>query len=556
MVDAELAPFRRSGNVRRFSQISRVLVRHGFGFVFDVRRDRREKKGLQEFLAPNFGVRLRRALDDLGPTFVKFGQVLSTRSDILPEGVLSELQRLQDTARPMPAGVAQRIIERELGAPVDEVFASFDPVPLGSASIGQVHKAVLRSGEIVAVKVQRPEAPSRVAGDLELMRDFAAFLNRRFGRGLFVDVGGLVAEFEVVIRRELDFSAEAENARRFAANFAGTQVVIPGVYLDLSTSRVLTEEFIEGTRFRDIRPLSMRPSERRRVATMGADAIFKMAFEDGFFHGDPHPSNLLLTPSGDLALLDFGMVGYMSQGDIDALSRLFIAVIQRDASAALRGLEHLGVGYATEIRGDLVRDLREFLNKYSGLSVGEVTLGQALSELIALARRYRLRMPPVFPLLTKALVTAEGLARSIDPTINVYEVARPYAQRLLSERFRPRSVAEVVGERAVEYARYAEEMPDQISLIMTEFADGEIEVQLEHGGLDELFSMVDVLANRVVFAIVTAAMYVGSAMLGAFNVAGPDVPLTGAPLITILGFTIALIQTAILLTVIFRSGRL
>ena len=409
----------RSGNFRRFSQISRVLVRHGYGFVFDVRRDRREKKGLQEFLAPNFGVRLRRTLDDLGPTFVKFGQVLSTRSDILPEGVLSELQKLQDTAKPMPAGVAQEIVEGELGAPVDEVFASFDPVPLGSASIGQVHRAVLRGGERVAVKVQRPEAPLRVGGDLELMRDFATFLDQRFGRNLFVDVRGLVAEFEVVISRELDYTAEAENARRFAADFAGTQVIIPEVYLGLSTSKVLTEEYIEGTKFRDIRPLVLSPSERRRVATMGADAIFKMAFEDGFFHGDPHPSNLLLTPGGDLALLDFGMVGFMSQGDIEALSGLFIAVIQRDAPAALRALERLGVRYATEIRGDLIRDLREFLNKYSGLSVGEVTLGQALSELIALARRYRLRMPPVFPLLTKALVTAEGLARTIDPTINV-----------------------------------------------------------------------------------------------------------------------------------------
>jgi ubiquinone biosynthesis protein len=554
--NGELFRARRPGNLRRFSQISRVLVRHGFGFVFDVRRDRREARGLQQLLAPNFGVRLRRTLDDLGPTFVKFGQVLSTRSDILPEGVLSELQKLQDTVKPMPAGVAQQIIERELGAPVDEVFASFDPVPLGSASIGQVHKAVLSGGETVAVKVQRPEAPARVAGDLELMRDFAAFLDRRFGRGLFVDVSGLVAEFEVVVRRELDYSAEAENARRFAANFAGTRVVIPAVFLDLSTPRVLTEEFIDGTRFRDIRPLSFTPSERRRVATMGADAIFKMAFEDGFFHGDPHPSNLLLTPSGDLALLDFGMVGYMSQGDIEALSRLFIAVIQRDASAALRGLERLGVGYATEVRDDLVRDLREFLNKYSGLSVGEVTLGQALSELVALARRYRLRMPPVFPLLTKALVTAEGLARSIDPTINVYEVARPYAQRLLSERYRPEAVVESLEEHALEYARYVEDYPEQIRLLLTEIADGELEVQLEHGGLDELFGSVDVLANRLVFAVVTAALFIGSAMLGAFDVAGPDVPLLGAPLISFLGFTLSLILAAILFTTIFRSGRL
>ncbi len=204
MVNGGPPPAAPSGNLRRFSQIGRVLVRHGFGFVFDVRRDRREKKGLQEFLAPNFGARLRRTLDDLGPTFVKFGQLLSTRSDILPEGVLSELQKLQDTVRPMPAGLAQAIIGRELGAPVEEIFTRFDPEPLGSASIGQVHRAVLRSGEVVAVKVQRPEAPGRVGSDLELMRDFADFLDRRFGSRILIDVRGLVAEFETVIRRELD----------------------------------------------------------------------------------------------------------------------------------------------------------------------------------------------------------------------------------------------------------------------------------------------------------------------------------------------------------------
>jgi len=546
----------RSGNLRRFSQISRVLVRHGFGFVFDVRRERREKKGLQEFLAPNFGVRLRQTLDDLGPTFVKFGQVLSTRADILPDSVLFELQKLQDTVKPMPAGVAQAIVERELGAPVSEVFTRFDPEPLGSASIGQVHRAVLRDGEVVAVKVQRPEAPGRVESDLELMREFADFLDRRFGRRIFVDVRGLVAEFETVIRRELDYTAEAENARRFAANFAETPVVIPQVHLEYSTSRVLTLEYIEGTRFRDIQPLLLSPSERRRVASMGADAIFKMAFEDGFFHGDPHPGNLILTPQGELALLDFGMVGYMSRGDIEALSRLFIAVVQRDAAAALRGLESLGVRYAAEVRGDLERDLREFLNKYSSLSVGEVTLGQALSELISLARRYRLRVPPVFPLLTKALVTAEGLARAIDPTINVYEVAQPYARRLLTERLKPEAVLEATRERAFEYAGYVEDYPEQIRLLLQELADGEMEVQLEHGGLDELLGKVDVLANRIVFAVVTGALLLGSCMLGALNKGGPGVPYLGVQLVSFLGFTLSVIMGCFLLFIIFRSGRL
>jgi ubiquinone biosynthesis protein len=545
-----------SGNLRRFSQIGRVLVRHGFGFVFDVRRDRREKKGLQEFLAPNFGVRLRQTLDDLGPTFVKFGQLLSTRSDILPEGVLSELQKLQDTVRPMPAGAAQAIVKRELGAPVEEVFTRFDPDPLGSASIGQVHRAVLRGGQIVAVKVQRPEAPGRVAADLDLMREFADFLDRRFGPRLFIDVRGLVAEFETVIRRELDYNAEAENARRFAANFAETPVVIPKVYLEYSTSRVLTLQYIEGTRFGDIRPLLLAPAERRRVASMGADAIFKMAFEDGFFHGDPHPGNLILTPQGNLALLDFGMVGYMSRGDIEALSRLFIAVVQRDGAAALRGLEALGVRYSTEVRGDLERDLREFLNKYSGLSVGEVTLGQALSELISLARRYRLRVPPVFPLLTKALVTAEGLARAIDPTINVYEVARPYARRLLLERYDPEAVLEGARERTLEYARYVEDYPEQVRQLLTAVSDGELEVQLMHGGLDELIGEVDVLANRLVFAVVTGALLLGSCMLGAFEHGGPGVPYLGVPIISFVGFTLSMIMGSILLAVIVRSRRL
>jgi ubiquinone biosynthesis protein len=554
--DARVYSGSRRENLVRFSQIGRVLVRHGFGFVFDVRRGRREKRGVEELLAPNFGARLRRSLEDLGPTFVKFGQLLSTRSDVIPEGILVELQRLQDTAAPISLEAAQAVIERQLGAPVGKVVAALDPAPLGSASIGQVYEAWLHGGERVAVKVQRPEAQRRVEADLALMRDFAALLDARFGDKIFIDVKELVAEFEGVIRRELDYEAEAQNARRFAINFAGTPVKIPRVYTELSTRRVLTMEFIEGTRFHDLRPLLLPPAERRRVATLGAEAIFKMAFEDGFFHGDPHPGNLILTPQGELALLDFGMVGFMSRGDIEALSRLFIAVIQRDAAAVLRGLEGLGVRYSAELRGALVQELREFLYKYSGLSVGEVTLGQALSELISLARRYRLSMPPVFPLLTKALVTAEALARSIDPTINVYEIAQPYARRLLLERYEPGLLLERSQERALEYARYIEEFPEQIRQLLTELEDGELEVKLNNRGLEELTGEVDVLANRLVFAVVTGGLLIGSSFIGAFATGGPQVPLLGVPLVAFIGFALALVMAAILLTIIFRSRRL
>ena len=540
----------------RFSQIGRIFIRHGFGFVFDVRRGRREKRGLEELLAPNFGVRLRRALDDLGPTFVKFGQLLSTRSDIIPGEVLVELQKLQNTAAPITLEAAQAVIERELGVPTEKLFAGFDPVPLGSASIGQVYKGRLHGGESVAVKVQRPEARERVEADLALMKDLAALLDARFGSRIFIDVPGLVAEFEGVIRRELDYGAEAQNARRFAVNFAGTPVKIPEIYTELSTTEVLTMEFIEGTRFQHLRPLLLTPTERRRVATMGAEAIFKMAFEDGFFHGDPHPGNLVLTPEGELALLDFGMVGFMSRGDIEALSRLFIAVIQRDAAAALRGLEGLGVRYTPEVREDLVQDLRAFLYKYSGLSVGEATLGQALSELISLVRRYRLSLPPVFPLLVKALVTAEGISRSIDPTINVYEVARPYASRLLRERYEPGFLLQRSQERALEYARYLEDYPEQVRQLLTALEDGELEVQLNNRGLDELVGEVDVLANRLVFAVVTGALLIGSSLLGAFATGGLQVPYLGVPVVPFVGFTMAVVMATLLLVVIYRSRRL
>jgi ubiquinone biosynthesis protein len=222
----------------------------------------------------------------------------------------------------------------------------------------------------------------------------------------------------------------------------------------------------------------------------------------------------------------------------------------------LHGLERLGVRYAPEVRGDLVQELREFLFKYSGLSVGEVTLGQALSEVISLVRRYRLSMPPVFPLLTKALVTAEALSRSIDPTINVYEIARPYASRLLRERYEPAALLERSQERALEYARYLEDYPEQLRELLTALEDGELEVKLNNRGLDQLIGEVDVLANRLVFAIVTGALVVGSALLEAFPSGGPQVPYLGFHVVSLGGFTLALVMAVILLLVIFRSRRL
>jgi ubiquinone biosynthesis protein len=219
-------------------------------------------------------------------------------------------------------------------------------------------------------------------------------------------------------------------------------------------------------------------------------------------------------------------------------------------------LEGLGVRYVLEVREELVQELREFLYKYSGLSVGEVTLGQALSELVSLARRYRLSMPPVFPLLTKALVTAEGISRSIDPTLNVYEVARPYANRLLRGRYEPEALLERSQERALEYARYLEDYPEQIRQLLTELEDGALEVRLRHGGLDELVGEVDVLANRLVFAVVTGALLIGSSLLGAFATGGPQVPYLGVPVVAFAGFTLALVMATLLLAVIYRSGRL
>ncbi len=333
-------PQRRIG---RLSEIGRVATRHGFGYMIDRRR------GNDETHLSDRGRRLREMLDELGPTFVKFGQLLSTRPDVMPPDVIAELRSLQDDVTPFAFAEVRRVVEQEMGLELEQAFLTFDEKPVAAASIGQVHRATLPTGDDVVVKVQRPDAPRQIESDLQLMRSAARVVRERVRALDFIDAEALVDEFGRSIRQELDYQHEARNAETFRRNFGdSTEVAVPKVIWRYSSARVLTLEFLEGTQFADLDLESRSPEQRRELAYRMTDAWMTMIFRHGFFHGDPHPANILLLDDGRIGLVDFGLAGRLTAEDMSRLTRLFIDAATENVQALPRRLSELGLQYPKE----------------------------------------------------------------------------------------------------------------------------------------------------------------------------------------------------------------
>ena len=428
----------------RLSEITQVAARHGFGYLFERRRfDLRpwrlsdeERDRAAEGSAR--GQRLREMLDELGPTFVKFGQLLSTRPDVVPPDIVYELRKLQDDVRPFPFEEVERMIEAELGLTIDRAFLEFEPQPIAAASIGQVHRAVLPDGRAVAVKVQRPNAPRQIDADLELMYQAARFVRPRVHALRFIDTVALVDEFARSIRAELDYGAEARNAERFRRNFAGHPGVrVPEVIRDYSGARVLTLELLEGVQLADVPVAEHSIEERRRLAYRIAEVWMTMIFRHGFFHGDPHPANILVLADDCVGLVDFGQAGKLTADDMTKLTRLFIDAARENVDALPRRLADLGVHYPREREREFRNELRELYEQYYGTRLNEIDPMRLLREALGVIYRMNLRLPSRFVMLDKAIATLGAVGMEIYPDFNVFEVARPYARELMLERFTP-----------------------------------------------------------------------------------------------------------------------
>jgi len=547
-------------NLGRLSEIAQVAVKHGFGYFFETHRltdllPGRERDTLNGVPSER-GKHLREMLDELGPTFVKFGQLLSTRPDIVPPDILLELQSLQDDVRPFPYEDVERVINEDLELSVEQLFTEFETTPVAAASIGQVHRATLPNGHRVAVKVQRPNAPRQVEADLALLYQAARLARERVRALDFIDARQLVDEFARSIRQELDYRLEARNAETFHHRFSGhPHVRIPRVYWSYTRARVLTLELLEGIQLADLPQDAWEMEERRRLAYLMTETWMTMIFRHGFFHGDPHPANIFVLDEGSvIGLVDFGQVGKLTDDDMSKLTRLFIDAANERVDALPRRLAELGVRYPREREEEFLAELREMYYRYYGASLAEIDPLQVIREAFQLIYRLNLRLPTRFVMLDKAIATLGSVGIDLYPDFNVFEVARPYARNLMLERYTPQRMLKRGQAEAIELARIARDMPYQVHDFLEEIRDGQIEVGFVHKGLDEFMRKLDVAFNRLVIALVVVGGLIGSSLIGIFSTKGPLI--AGVNFLSFVGFVLSGGLGLWLLWGVLRSGRL
>ncbi|RME29364.1 MAG: AarF/ABC1/UbiB kinase family protein [Deltaproteobacteria bacterium] len=505
----------------RLREIGVVLARHGFGQAARLAGLDVEGGGISHKLP--LGRRLRMVLADLGPTFVKLGQILSVRPDIVPRDVMEELATLQDDVPPADPAELRQLLERELGAPVDQRFQVFDPEPLASASIAQVHRAVLRDGTEVAVKVQRPGIEERIRSDLHILYTLAQLLQGSLELpGLYTPVG-IVREFDAALTRELDFIQEAQAATRFRSLFAGNaDVTAPRIFEEWSTRRLLVMELIEGRRIVEFEGTADAEPIMDKVIA----ATYAQVFDHGFFHGDPHPGNLLVTPEGRIAYLDFGITGQLTGEMQDTLVQLFLALVFQDAESLALGLYRAG---ATEGRVDLKGfrgEIARLMAKYHGASLGQLSEAASLVEFVQVAARYRIRLVPEYAVLARATSLLDGLARRMLPDVDIVERVKPYAQRLLGSRLSPeRLTGDTI--RLLQHAQVAaRDVPLQLNQLMLDLERGNMTLTIRDAEGDKIREDLRHVGTRVAIAAVAGALVVADAiMLAAWGPAPFGVPI-------------------------------
>jgi ubiquinone biosynthesis protein len=544
----------RRTQIARVREIAQVAAKHGFGYAFE-RRPRGGGDGEPDMSLEARGRHLREMLDELGPTFVKFGQLLSTRPDIVPPDIVAELQKLQDDVRPVAYAEIERTIQAELGLTIEQAFLEFDEVPTAAASIGQVHRAVLPNGDRVAVKVQRPNAPRQIESDLALLNQAARLAKERVRALDFIDAEQLIDEFARSIRLELDYRAEARNAEAFHRNFAGDETVrIPRVYWSYTRERVLVLELLVGVQLADIDVHAMSEAARRELVYRIAETWMTMIFRHGFFHADPHPANVFVLAGGTIGLVDFGQAGKLTEEDISRLTRLFIDAANERVDMLPRRVADIGVRYPREREEEFAAELQDVYYRYYGVSLAEVDPMAVVREAFELIYRLNLRLPTRFVLLDKAIATLASVGIEIYPDFNVFEVAKPYARSLMIERFSPQRLFSRAQKESSELAYIAAAMPRQIHDFLEEVRDGQIEVGFVHKGLDEFMHKVDVAFNRLVVALVVVGGLIGSSLIGIFSTHGPYV--AGVNFLSFIGFLLSGALGIWLLWGVIGSGRL
>lgn len=547
----------------RYREIAVALIRHGFGYMVEemgltrvlrmpigwIRSERPETKTL--------GERIRLVMEALGPTFIKLGQLASTRSDLLPSGVIKELSKLQDDVPPFEAEEARRIVELELGGSIEDVMSDFSEQPIAAASIGQVHSAKLvENGRRVAVKVQRPGVKKQVARDLEILHDLVSLGEKRWEWVTRYQVPQLVEEFSRSMEAEMDYTAEARNMERIAKQFnQDPHIHVPDVFWDFTSERVLTMSFVEGVKPTDRDYLEQRGYDVKEIASRIVNAVLNQVFIGGFFHADPHPGNLLIMKDGSITFLDFGMVGRLSPDMREYLSSLVIALMRQDTPAMVRSIERMGMIPEETDVGALKRDLERLRERYYDVAFSEVNLGQVINDFFSTARQHGIGIPPDLLMLGKALVTTEGMVERLDPTLSIVTLAEPFGRKLAREKFGPDRLRRKTVSGALGLADSLANLPDRLRHLTSFISGGRVRVEVEVPELRKASRGVDRLVNRLAFSIVLLAFSIVMAglVVGA-SLAQKETMIWNYPIIET-GLVVAVLMVVLLLYSIFRSGR-
>ncbi len=550
-------------HLARYRQILAVFLKYGFGDLIELlkieqyieiglqlisknRRSRLEKLSRAE--------RVRMACEELGPTYIKFGQILSTRPDLVPVDFIKELSKLQDNVPSSPFSEVSKIIESELGAPPEDVFEFFEKAPLASASIGQVYRAILKDGEEVAVKVQRPGIKKIIEVDLEIMLHLATLMERHIEEMSLHQPVKIVEEFARTIEKEINYTIEATNMERISRNFLNDPTIyVPKVFRDTTTESILTTELVEGIKVSEIDRLEKAGLDRKLITIRGADIVLKQIIKHGFFHADPHPGNIFVLPDNVICLLDFGMTGSVDRGTREDFSDLAESVVTRNESRATQVLLKLTYWDEDPDIRLLEKDVADFMGRHLYKPLKDIKIGKLLHNLLELAFQHRLRIPPDIFLMLKAFSAVEGVGLMLDPDFDMIKQAEPFIKEVKLARLSPRRIRGDIFRLAIELFQFVQNFPKDILSITRLIKQQKLFLNLEYKGLDKMLSTYDQISNRISFSIIIAALIIGSALIVISKVPPLfyDISLIG-----IVGFLAAAIMGIWLLVAILRKGRL
>ncbi len=549
-------------NIQRLRQIITILIKHGFYPIIErihltklisIPQRIVGKKATIEQEALSLAVRTRLAFEELGPTFIKFGQILSTRPDILPEEFIKEFLKLQDEVPSFAFQDVVKVVEQEFKKSVKELLREIEEKPVAAASIAQVHKAVTMDGKDVVIKVQRPDIEAIIDNDISILQYLAKLIVKYIPESRSYDPVGMVEEFGGIIKKEMDFTLEASYTERFRKNHSDDpRVLIPAVYWNLTGKKVLTMERITGIKIDNIEKLRESGIDTEKISHIVAEVLFRQVFEFGVFHGDLHSGNIFVTGPEQIAFVDFGIVGRVDKEMQENLADIFVGLLSEDYELLTRVYLRMGILPEDIDEATFKREYQDMLFSYFGKPFKRTSVGELLMSYIRLASRYRIRMPRELLLLDKCILELEGLGRLLHPDVNVLVESQQFARRLIAKRFGPAAMMKDAVDTVMEYRTFTKALPVQISQILKKMMSDKFTIDFVHRGLEDLMGEMDRSSNRLTFAIIVAALIIGSSLVIAFD-SGPK--LFGYPFLGILGFVVAGVLGLWLAFLILRSGK-